>query len=648
MFLVRNKSIPVRSLRLLLHSNPGLLSPSNLGTQTIRHNNFTNIPSKRFQHTTTPTVTPSGGLSRRPLIKSEQLSINSSSDTIENDQANRLQQQPRLENVKPLEEESITGPATKRKKAFPANKWRKMYGERASARKDYRSLHNDYLKDRGRFSYDWYIILRLLERQFPKQNDRPEKPPDKEPVGLVRRPIWHPKRRKLCQLHVDQIKQPSAWSITAFCDYIQDLTTSRVDILMHRRLYANGDSHIAAVERRLGDLFFDPSMGRFLRPAAFNLAFEFFCRSNTLPPALALFKHMDNLQMEILSDTSDIMLRCAASCNDLFNFTRLLRFFIKREVPLTAKAWTSLAMAVRSRNARAVIITSMRERGVLENFSAMRDIAKIVAGDEMIKHLESNLDVASFLPYMDSQFGTEWLTTSAGNVMLYEMGQRKSIPDVISMFDTLRERGMVADSFTLNTLLTICTWDRNHLLAIEVLRKLQVEHRVRLDSLSYQLLFQQAWRSRMYNFATVVWRSACIKGLATFEIRDFVQKNLQRRSECLSTHGPESRAYIWAVSAGEVMVGVDQSASVDDILFPSSGDTVEPLVWTQELRRARNWLIIKDITAVGRYRLVEDLAALLLKALHLDKSWMESGAWKTQSARWKRENALPVLVERVE
>lgn len=571
------------------------------------------------------------GFPRASSIKSEVSSINSSSNTIQSDAAKRFPQQPGSDCFQLLEAESVNRAAARRREAF---------AKRVRQHKDKKSHVNDLLKYRGLTSYDWSIPLKLLEEYTLRQVDGSEKPPHP-------RWVWSMKRPKLRQLHVDQIKKPSVWSESTFSLYIEDLANSRVEPLIQRQLYANKDTHSAAVGRRLERIINDPFMREILSTRAFSTAISFFYRINKLPQAMALLDYMDRLGMEIPTEIVTIMLQGAASSKDLHNFTHLLRLYIRRGVLPTASIWTALVRTVQSKQAQAVVLKSMRERNLLERVSTLRDIARIVVQSEIVEHLDNNFDLPSFLTYMDSQFGTDWLSVSAGNIILYEVGSRKPGPEAISALDTLQERGMVPDEVTLTTLLGICSRERDHHLAIEVLRRFGMEHQIKPSRLAYTILFRQAWRSRLYNFATVIWRSACIEGVTEFKIRDLVQKNLQRKT-CKSKHQPKSKAHIWSISAGEVIIGINPSGDIANILFPSSNTTAKTWTLTKTKRRARALLFAEDLAAAGHYRLVDDMADLLLKALQLDQIWLKTDAWITKSSRWKRENALPVAVKKIQ
>lgn len=540
---------------------------------------------------------------------------------------------------------------------------RKAIAERARKHKEHKHCVNERLKDRGLTSQDWHIPLAVLEANSSTGNVKSEE-------HLRARAVWSMQRPKLCQLHIEQIERPAIWTDFTFYNYVEDLAMSSVNRLIQRRFYAKGDSHTAAVSRRLEEIFKAPSSREFLSPRAFNVALSFFYRTCQVPKAMALFVYMEWLRMEIPPETVSIMLRGTATYRDLHNFTRLLRIFISRGIKPTASAWAALVQAVESREGRATIIQRMRTRNLLNQSATMREIVRLVIREEIAKHLDDGLDLPSFLGSMDAQFGTEWLSYTAGNIILYEVGQRKSIIEAFETLEVLMQWGMPATVVTMNILLQLSSQDRDHLFAIRILRFLQGDRGIKPDGRTYEILFMQAWRSRLYNFARVVWTSACAEGLTTFKMQSIIKDNFLRNRPDTFGISAESRAKIWSLSAAQVIAGIDQAQKLDEIFRPSSwtnesrseaGDRVadgldqlmdglpmkgSKLIETR--RRALAALIAEDTAMAGRYHLTDHLFSLLSKALELDRSWMQSRAWKERSPQWKRENSLVVQIDDTE
>lgn len=506
---------------------------------------------------------------------------------------------------------------------------RKSRAQKTSKHIEDKSYKNIQMRDKGWASYDWQTPLELLSERSPERYADP-------PTVRTYNPWRHPKIR---QIRADRIPVPSVWSHYTFCLYIEELTRSSVDPLIQRQLYGKGGSHVAEVSRILWVTLKAPAAREFLSPKAFNLAIAFFLSKTAITQAVALFEYMEWLRMEVPAETMDIMLRSCALQKDLFTYTKILRKCTNRGIVPTASSWTALIQVVWSRDVQEVIIQCMRDRNMLENSSIKREVAKLTVREDIMEHLDKGLDPISFLDLMDARFGAGWLSVSAGNMILYGIGQRKPSAEAVSMLHVLMERGMNVNEATLNSLLEFCRRERDHLLAIRVLRLLHVEKGVRIDVKTLHLLFMQAWRSRLYNFARVIWRTACIRGLAAFNMRNLVKQNLLYHKSHVPNDKPTSRANIWSKSAGEVIVGIKPAHDLDNFLF------LNPVTKaTRSRSNAREKLIADDLATAGRYRLVDDLSELLTNALKLDRMWMESGAWKGESAEWKRKMGIAVRV----
>lgn len=507
-------------------------------------------------------------------------------------------------------------------------KRRKDKAARVRKHKTNRDRQKRLEHEKGPFSRDWRTPLALLEQPSPTGY---ADPPRTVSYYSQIPPMWR-------QLRAELIPGPPVWSDITFYHYVEDLTRSSVDRLFRRPLYGKGGSHVARVSRILLKIFYAPSAREFLSPKAFNAAIFFFCAHTAIPQAVALFEYMEWLRMKLPGETVDMMLRSAALNQDLSNFTRVLRKCIDRGIVPAPGVWVALVQAVRSKEAQEAIIQSMRERNMLEDIGTVRRLVRHIVRRDIIEHLDNGLDPTSFLDSMETRFGPRWLSTIAGNIILYELGQRKSAAEVVGMLHIMMELGMNADEATLNTLLLYCSWERDHLLAIRVLRLLHIEKGVRLGEITFDHLFIQAWRSRCYNLARVIWRTACIRGVASYRIQGYVARNLMFHRSKARRNEPGSSACIWNESAGEVVMGIRPVYDLDHLL--SSNPVTEA-----SSSKVRRQLLARDLTTAGRYRLVDDLSELLTTALKLDRTWKESGAWKGKSSEWKRKMAIAVRVQ---
>ena len=521
---------------------------------------------------------------------------------------------------------------------------RRAVAEKVRRHKSEKAHVNDLLKDRGITSYDWGIPLEIL-RKHTKAHD----------VELVQqltiRKVRPAQKSEQCHLHVDQIDVPLNWTEDKLCNYIEQLAMSSVTPSAQRRLYAKGESRVVAVSRIIARTLKSARARESLCPRVFNMALSFLYGTNQIPEAMSLFVFMEWLRMDIPSETIGIMLHWTAKYKDLHNFTHLLRMFIRRGIMPIASWWTALVLVVQSKEARSAIVDHMRERGLLKSTSTAKQVARLVVGDEISQFFGIDFDLEYFLAHMDLQFGTEWMSASSGNAILREVCRWKPPSEAIDMLDTLKGRGMRVNVVTLNTLLQACSRERDHLLTINVLQLKENNH-VEPDKKMYEILLMQAWRSRLYNFARVIWRSACTDGLVTSKLRALVKANLMYNNSHISFDESQGRAYVWSRSAGKVIVGICpphnyiSSYSRESKLKAKTKRRSRIIARNSRLMKEK--FILSDLDAVGQYRLVDSLSHLLAKALELDRNWMRKGVLKQKSSRLKRKWAIKVPVRRIE
>lgn len=517
-------------------------------------------------------------------------------------------------------------------------------------------------RKKGSWSQDWQIPLELLKQHYKaetREQARKGRP----------RAVWFSTRKKIHQVRADRIPKPQDWSLVAFQHYVEDLTSSTVDRLMQRQIYGIGESHVIAVASVLERLFLDTDTKRFLSPKACNVALHFFYKHAMLSKARFLYTRMEDLHIGNQPETFDVMLQGSAANKDLHNFTFHLQNMIERACSPTSKTWSSLLMAVDSSEARAVIVQAMRARKLLNRYSTMRKVVDLIIRDEVAKHLDGCNEMSTFFTNMDARYAPGWLTISAANSMLDEVGMRRSASEAFEVLQEIGRRITTLDCVSLRTLLTHCLEIRAHDLAIDVLDYFEVKYGIRPGQNEYDLLFKQAWRGRFYNFARVVWRSACMEAAVTFKMQKLVMESLTFKAPDRSNTQPKSRAEIWKAAAGKVIVGIELAAKEDNpgeaqnpdttFLSPiqnlSDGrqnlsahleqlmDDTKVLRKTLSPLRSTKALLSSDLAAFKTYRMKSQLTSLLREALALDREWAK-GNWRDISTTWKCRNAITVGV----
>jgi hypothetical protein len=495
----------------------------------------------------------------------------------------------------------------------------------------------------GSWAHDWRIPLELLKENHPDQ--------EVERAKEIEHLPWNNRsgfQKRIRQRRADEIERPREWNAVTFKNFVDDLTTSSVDRLMQRQLYGGKTTHVEAVAKVLEELFDDVGRKEVITPGACNAAMEFFAKHSMISKARAIFNQMENLLINIEPETVDIILRRTAARNDLHNYTFILRAMLRRGFEPNGRTWVALLMAVDSSEVRKVIIQEMRTRGLLEDLLILKEAVVLVIRDEWSTSLGSGLDTASFLAAMDSRYGSQWLSVSACNNLLHEFGRTKDMREVMDLVDVLIDRGLIPNEVTFNTLVTLCSLQNQHDAIIGLLRRFR---HLSPSKIAYASLFRLVWNRRMYNCAKVIWGSACMDAMTSFQMQALVHRSLLESILGGSRNGPQSRGEIWKASAGAVVVGIRPSKQLERVFAQPArvAGSSTPEAGTPEsktkTRRMIAALIRDDLATAGRFRPVRDLADLLREALARDREWQQARALQVQAAAWKRENAVDIEVE---
>lgn len=505
-----------------------------------------------------------------------------------------------------------------------------------------RTSWNRLRNDKGITSYDWRIPLIELEKYHDQKIIAEEASwPNIEVPHFACKVLRRPPIR---QKHAALIKRHSVWTASTFMAYVHDLTTSSVDRSVKHQLYGKRGSHSRAVSNILERLFNKVATKDLLSAEACNAAMRFFFKHNQVSKARAIFVQMEKLHQETQTPSVNIMLLAAANRNDLHNFTFILTRMLKWGFKPDAATWNALLVAVESNEVRAVIIKSMRQRNLLAGKFLVKGVVKTIIRDEMIKHLKSGFGLDSFFSSLDRQYGTKWLSVSAANNFLDEAGKRKGIHEVIGCLDDLIARGFIPDDVTLGTLLQISRLFNEWTVAIDLLQRFESQYGVVPAEDSYNILFGLAWNGWRYNLLRVIWRSACVKGLTSRNMRRLVLRSLRNEEE----NPPEGKRHkMWKDTAGAVVVGISPPNPSDQ--HSSSPKVAMADVRPNEdedgagMRERLEKMVEEDLATEGRYRLKGTLVELLRSALALDDEWIRSRDWKTKSVEWKCKNAITTI-----
>ncbi|KAF6218522.1 hypothetical protein HO133_005871 [Letharia lupina] len=533
---------------------------------------------------------------------------------------------------------------------------------------------NKLLKDKGLQSHDWRIALSILQQYYtPEEIDKVKNIDTFDPApSLDQTPGSHaqhfdagieiqsPVRRVTSRSRnfrsfrlAHNISPPVEWSEAYLAVYVEALAESQrtqARVAWAEKPWLKGWTNIWEVAAAFEQVFYSTASQKSLSIKACNTALRFFYDHGMIPDARSLFIRMEDLKMHISTETCNILLRGSASQKDLHNFTFLLRKMTYRGFRPNEKTWTLFLQVNHSSTVRAFIVRKMADMNMLDKIWIRRDVAAHMVHYEIVNHLGDGHNHHSFLDHMNSKYGIGWLSTTAGNKLLNEVAKRKSAAESLSLLYEMKEAGFVPDDISMNTLLRHCLPLRRHELAIRILEVFRYYYNLYPGPEAYETLFLQAWRSRLLNFSTVIWRSACIYGAVSHKMQDFVFQSLLTYTPALDKRIQSddtvelsnfSRNEKFKKFAGRFVVGVNGPR----------GAKLSHAIETSELdpqRRTLKWaqVLLESSLRVSRNCLLRhDLPRLLRQALTMDKTWAAEGLYKKDDWREMFPHAIAVLVK---
>ncbi|KAH8596526.1 hypothetical protein B0O99DRAFT_593833 [Bisporella sp. PMI_857] len=390
---------------------------------------------------------------------------------------------------------------------------------------------------------------------------------------------------------IDKVPKPNFTDEKSikFFDYITHLTNVPMTNHLHCMLYGKAKHHVFSAVERLKDAFHDPKYESSLSRAAFNTALRYCARSNQINVLRMLFARMELSNVTMSVETFNIMLEQAAKLHDLHNFHFITHMMLKRGVMPNGKTWAAFIVAVRDPRIKVHILNAMKERGYLRLIQNIESVAEKLTPFEIEYSLRKGQSQDEFISHMDTRYGPWWLTTVSGNHVLQAVGSRGLISRCWDLMFVMNGRAVRTDAVSVNTVLNHCKIMRNIAGALELLRSLPPSFGPRgfvPDQLTYQFLFEMAWRGRRYNLAKVVWRYACLNASTTPLMRIRVFESL--KNSCLGFRPGESQRAPWYHSAGFFVYGFDNCFDHPRARFLGDVEESEPPISSKVLMEYRD------------------------------------------------------------
>lgn len=581
--------------------------------------------------------------------------------TFDQDQHDKADSRERIASFLPVQFESSPKQKRLQRYAFGKNKADKLFV-------------NKLLKDKGLQSYDWRIALSDLQKHYIPENINAPKDVDtsvhlpslnqnagshtqdsdssNEILSPVRKVTTRSGNYSSFRL-ARNIPPPTEWSPSNLAIYVDALTESqrtqiRVPWAEKPRLkgWVNNEDVVAAFDK----VFYSAASQQSLSIEACNTALRFYYDHGMMEKARSLYIRMEDLKMHISTETFNILLRGSASQRDLHNFTFLLNNLTRRGFKPNEKTWTLFLQVIDPSKVRAVIARKMAEMNMLDKTGIRRDVAALMLQYEIVNYLGDGHDPRSFLGHMNRKYGIGWLSTTAGNQLLNEVAKLRSAEESLDLLYEMKQGGFMPDDISINTLLRHCLPLRGHELAIEVLDTFKHHYRLHPGPKSYETLLLQAWRSRLLNFSTVIWRSACIYSAVTDKMESLVFQSLlsytptqdeRVKSDNIAETSSPSRYAKFKIYAGRCVIGLDDPR---EATLNQAVNTLQLDPRTRALKLAQ--VLLEGSLRIARTCLLKsNLTQLLRQALTMDKTWAAECSYTKDDWRENFPRTIAVYVK---
>ncbi|TGJ82226.1 hypothetical protein E0Z10_g6531 [Xylaria hypoxylon] len=314
----------------------------------------------------------------------------------------------------------------------------------------------------------------------------------------------------------DEIPQPALWTKSSFEQYVAKLVFARVPTHLHRSLYPVGLDHQATVVHLLTMLFSSENLRAATSTTALKMALRFIhSRGPIFRPAARTIAYQAELQhLPLDAEAFQTFLSSASRAGDLEGFNSILREMHKKGHYMRAETWTSFLSMIRDTRIKYYIMRRMRSRGLHRLQPILEELGRQKAVLDLECHADTEMGIQRLLHAQDRQYGSSWLDTITLNKMIDVLGAQGSLGACHELLDLVdRSHRVRPDHYTLNTMMT-------HTRSIpQKIALLSRWPELGPDAVTYQQLFQTAWKQRLPNMLRVIWRYGVFTGLTSSKMR---------------------------------------------------------------------------------------------------------------------------------
>lgn len=360
---------------------------------------------------------------------------------------------------------------------------------------------------------------------------------------------------------------PTHMSFRSFERYVASLTDSVIlphlnSVLYNPTKHAVLLDHERAVARRLHRAFTNYEAKPWISCSALKLALSFLCRRGDkyLPEARAIFNSMDRFGLRMDADVFNMLLKAPAATRHLRKFRQTVVVMTRKGFAPNLDTWILFLRMFESVEVKSYILQAMNSKNLLGTPEAIRRVAEEMAPFDAEHAMGQGKDLSTFLQEQDERYGPDWLTRDAANPVLDVLCRHSRFHDAFQLLDRMHayveaipveyEADRVPykpDISSFNTIISHARTQGKIPVAVNTIRKMKTTaFATQADSVTFEHLFEMAWKSRLRSTVSITWKYASFARLTTWRMRQRVSALLRgepRAGEREAGHGISASSY---------------------------------------------------------------------------------------------------------
>ncbi|KAI0601663.1 hypothetical protein F4775DRAFT_540922 [Biscogniauxia sp. FL1348] len=321
----------------------------------------------------------------------------------------------------------------------------------------------------------------------------------------------------------DHIPFPTEWTKISFEGYVAALVYGQIPTHLVRKLYPTGPTHQETVVSLILDVFALEQARSAISVSALKLALKYI-QSKELafrPAARALFHRAELLHLPLDTEIFNAFLTGASRVGDLDGFNSMIRTMVRKGIFPHSHSWLAFLEMIKDPKIKRYIINKMRAQGLNRLPSVLTVMGRHMALIDLEHYLSdasANFDAQLFVEEHDKKYGIEWLDTITLNKILDILGNHEKLEACQGLLESIHSTGRaVPDTYTLNIMIH---HSRKIKQKIDIIGSMTAQWpSVRPNDVTYQEMFQAAWKQRLPNMLRVIWRYALLVRATTPKMR---------------------------------------------------------------------------------------------------------------------------------